>query len=147
MTRWAAALGGAALLVAACTTTSSGPPAPGPGGGPVGVRPNVSPRPGATIVLSLTADDAYRGSACTTLDEWVQGGWRSRWYWERSSPEARPIPDGEERTCPAAGVPLPAQQTISVPADLGEGTWRLGDLAGDDVLGAPVVEVGGAPGG
>ena len=143
MRRRTAALGRAVLLLAAaCTTTSSGAPDAGPGGGPVEVRPSAEPAPGETIVLSLSADDADRGSACATLDEWVDGGWRSRWYWERSSPAAQPIPPDEERTCPAPGLPLPAEQTVALPSDLDEGTWRLAYLAGEDDVGAYVFEVG-----
>ena len=143
MRRGTAALGRAVLvLAAACTTTSSGSPSPGPGGGSVEVRPSVEPAPGATIVLSLSADDAQHGSACATLDEWVDGGWRSRWWWVRSSPAAQAIPESEEQTCPAIGVPLPTEQTVALPSDIGEGTWRLAYVAGPDDVGAYIFEVG-----
>ena len=143
MTRRTVALAGTVLVLAsACATTQDGSPSPGPGGGPVQVQPNVKPGPGATVVLSLSADEADHGSACTTADEWVDGEWRSRWYWERSSPVAESIPEGGERTCPAIGVPLPTEQTIALPSDLADGTWRLAYLAGEDDLGAYIFEVG-----
>jgi len=143
MRRWAVTVGCAVLLLAgSCATSSRGAPEPGPGGGSVVVRPSVEPEPGATIVLFLSAEDADVGSACTTLDEWVDGGWRSRWYWERSSPEPGAIPEGGEQTCPAFGVPLPTEQTVALPADIGTGTWRLAYLAGEDAIGAYVFEVG-----
>jgi len=108
----------------------------------VDVRPSVEPDPGATVVLALSSDDAERGSACVSLDQWIHDGWRSRWWWERSSPEAHEIPDGEERACPAAGLPLPADQTVTLPSDLADGTWRFAYVAGEDDLGAYVFEVG-----
>ena len=105
------------------------------------VRPNVKPVPGSTVVLSLSSDEADVGSACTTLDEWVEGGWRSRWYWERSSPTAGAIPETGELACPAFGVRLPAEQTVALPADVPDGTWRIAYLAGEDDIGAYVFEV------
>ena len=143
MRRWAAAFGCSALLLAgSCTTSSTSKPSTGPGGGPVEVRPSAEPTPGGTIVLSLSADDAAQGSACTTLDEWVDGRWRSRWYWVRSSSAAREIPDSEERTCPAIGLPLPAEQTVTLPPRIQTGTWRLAYMAGEDDVGAYVFDVG-----
>jgi len=130
------------LLAAACATGGDGTPATGPGGGSVEVRPSVEPTPGSTITLSLSADDADTGSACTTLDEWVDDTWKARWFWAGSSPSPVPIPDGEERTCPAPPIPLPAEQTVALPDDLPAGTWRLAYLAGEDDLGAYVFEVG-----
>jgi hypothetical protein len=141
--RWAAATTGAALLLAgSCTTSSSSAPSPGPGGGPIEVRTSATPAPGDTLVLSLSADDADQGSACAALDEWVDGGWRSRWFWERSSPAASAIPDGEERTCPSPAVALPTEQTVTLPSDLRTGTWRLAYVAGEDDIGSYVFEVG-----
>jgi len=140
--RWAAAGGAVLLLASACATSGGGAPSTGPGGGPVDVRPSTEPEPGATLTLSLSAEGSDVGSACATLDEWVDDGWRARWYWERSSPAANPIPDGEERTCPAIGLPLPAEQTVSLPDDIADGTWRLAYLAGEDDLGTYVFEVG-----
>jgi hypothetical protein len=93
-------------------------------------------------VLSLSSDDARQGSACVTLDEWRDGGWRSRWWWERPSPDAHEIPHDEERTCPAIALPLPADQTVTLPSQLEHGTWRLAYVAGEDDLGAYVFEVG-----
>jgi hypothetical protein len=143
VTRRTAAAGCAVLLLAASCTTSSGTtPSTGPGGGSVEVRPSAEPSEGATVVLSLSADDADHGSACVTLDEWMDAGWRSRWYWVRSSPRAEPIPDGSERTCPAPEVPLPTEQTLDVPAELGAGTWRLAYLAGEHDIGSYVFDVG-----
>ena len=141
MTRRAAVVVCAALLVAACATNGSGTPATGPGGGPVEVRPSVEPAPGATLTLSLSDDDAEVGSACTTLDEWVDGTWRARWFWVQPSPSPVAIPDGDERTCPAIGIPLPAEQTVALPDDLLSGTWRLAYVAGEDDIGAYVFEV------
>jgi hypothetical protein len=124
----------------ACNAQAGDAPSPGPGGGPVDVRPSHAPEPGATLTLHLAADGSDTGSACTTLDEWVDGGWRARWYWRRSSSRPVAIPPGEERTCPAIALPLPAEQTVVVPADLSDGTWRFAyDADGD--LGAYVFEV------
>jgi hypothetical protein len=97
--------------------------------------------PGATLTLSLSAEDADSGSACTTLDEWVDGGWHARWYWVRTSPTPVAIPEAEERTCPAIAVPLPGDQPVAVPDDLSRGTWRFAYLAGEDDLGAYVFAV------
>jgi hypothetical protein len=130
------------VFAAGCATDSSDTPSTGPGGGSVEVRPSVEPMPGATVTLSLSAEEANTGSACTTLDEWVDDTWQARWYWERPSPTPVPIPAGEERTCPAIGIPLPAEQTVVVPDELPVGTWRFGYVAGDDDLGAYVFEVG-----
>ena len=142
MTRRTAGVVCVVLLAAGCTMGSSDTPATGPGGGSVEVRPSVEPTPGATITLSLSADDADTGSACTTLDEWVDDTWQARWYWERSSPAPVAIPDGEVRTCPAIGISLPAEQTVALPDDLPAGTWRLAYVAGEDDVGAYVFEVG-----
>ena len=75
-----------------------------------------------------------------TVDRWESGGWRSAWWWERSSSEAQPIARGDEVTCPAIGVPLPTRMTVVLPDDLPPGTWRVAYAAADD-LGAYVFEV------
>ena len=72
----------------------------------------------------------------------IDGTWHSRWYWVQPSPTPVAIPDGEERTCPDVGIPLPAEQTVAVPDDLSAGTWRFAYLAGKDEIGSYVFEVG-----
>ena len=142
MTRRAALAVCLVLLAVGCATDSSDTPATGPGGGSVEVRPSAAPTPGATITLSLSAEDADTGSACTTLDEWVDDGWQARWYWVQPTPTPVAIPEGEERTCPAIGMPLPGEQPVILPDDLPAGTWRFAYVAGEDDLGAYVFEVG-----
>ena len=142
MTRRAALAVCLVLLAVGCATDSSDTPATGPGGGSVEVRPSAAPTPGATITLSLSAEDADTGSACTTLDEWVDDTWRARWYWVQPTPTPVAIPEGEERTCPAIGMPLPEEQPVILPDDLSAGTWRFAYVAGEDDLGAYVFEVG-----
>ena len=138
----AAALGGLALLlVGACSFDTRDTPSTGPGPGPVEVRPSVTPTPGATLAVVLDSDDDDRGSACLTLDEWTDDGWRARWYWVR--PEAPPvaIPDDGQATCPLGPAPLPDERTVLVPEPLAEGTWRLAYVAGEDDVGAYVFDV------
>jgi hypothetical protein len=141
--RCAAPLLALAALAGACVTTRvDRTPDPGPGGGSVEVRPDVEPEPGATVVVALSADDVHRGSACVALDEWVDDGWRSRWFWVRTSSDPEPIPEGGSRTCPAVGTSLPTEQTLAIPADLGDGIWRLAYVAGANEVGSYVFEVG-----
>jgi hypothetical protein len=133
-----------ALLTAVAGCTVAGDdarPDPGPGGGPVDVRPTPEPAPGASLTLHLSAGDGDFGSACATLDEWTDEGWRARWYWIRSFPAPVPISDEGEVACPATAIRLPASQAIVLPEEIGRGTWRLAyDAEGD--LGAYVFEVG-----
>ncbi len=130
----------AAVLGAACSFGGDPRPEPGPAAGPVSVEVSAEPIPGATVVLDLAADERAFGSACATIDRWERGGWRSAWWWERSSSEAQPIARDDEVTCPAIGVPLPTSMTVTLPDDLPLGTWRVAYAAEDD-LGAYVFEV------
>ena len=129
------------LLATACTLGGPATPEPGPGGGPVEVQVSEEPAAGATLVLDLSAEDVDIGSACATIDRWDDGDWTATWWWNRSSPLAERIPDGEEVTCPAAGVAIPTRMTIELPLSLSPGTWRIAWMAGED-LGAYVFEVG-----
>ena len=128
-----------AALGMACSSDGATRPEPGPGTGPVSVDVSVEPAAGATVLLGLSADEAAIGSACVTVDRWESGGWRSAWWWERSSSEAQPIPRGSDVTCPAIGVPLPTSMTIVLPDELEPGTWRVAYAAADD-LGAYVFD-------
>lgn len=131
---------GSVVFGAACSSAGSGRPEPGPAAGPVSIEVSAALAPGATVVLELAADGTAPGSACATIDRLEDGGWRSTWWWVRSSPVAEPIASGDEVTCPAVGVALPARMTIAIPDGLAAGTWRLAYAAGED-LGAYIFEV------
>jgi hypothetical protein len=131
----------AVALLAGCSSADAARPEPGPGGGPVSVEVNVAPAPGATVALELSSTgERDVGSACATVDRWERGGWRSTWWWARTSTTAQAIPRGGEVTCPAIGLPLPTRMTLTLPDDLAPGTWRIAYAAADD-LGAYVFEV------
>jgi hypothetical protein len=131
----------AVALVGACASGEAARPEPGPGGGPVTVEVSNEPAPGATVVLELSSTgERGVGSACATIDRWESGGWRSTWWWERSSSTPQPITRGDAVTCPAIGVPLPTRMTLVLPDDLAAGTWRVAYAGGED-LGAYVFEV------
>lgn len=102
---------------------------------------SAEPALGASLVLDLDAEGETLGSACATIDRWVDGGWRATWWYERSSSVPQRIPEGEEVTCPDPGVRLPTRMVVDVPAGLGSGTWRIAWAAGEDGLGAYVFEV------
>jgi hypothetical protein len=130
----------AAALATACSFGEASRPEPGPAAGPVSVDVSAALLPGATVVLDLSAEGRTVGSACVTIDHWENGGWRSAWWWERSSSQAQPIPRDDEVTCPAIGVALPTTMTVTLPPDLPPGTWRVAYAAEDD-LGAYLFEV------
>jgi hypothetical protein len=130
----------AVALAAGCASERASRPDLGPGGGPVSVDVSAEPAPGTSVRLDLAADARVVGSACATVDRWDGDGWRSAWWWERSSPSPQPIAGGDEVTCPALGVPLPTTMTLALPADLPAGRWRIAYAAGED-LGAYVFDV------
>ena len=129
------------MLAAACSTGGAARPNPGPAAGPVSIHVSTQPAPGVTVVVTLDDRQQPVGSACATIDRWEGGTWRSLWWWLRTSPVAEPIARGQEVTCPAIGVLLPATMTLALPDDLAAGTWRVAYAGGDD-LGAYVFEVG-----
>ena len=133
-----------AVLVAVVTSCAPGgpsTPSPGPGGGTVDVDVDEEPAPGARVVLDLDADDERIGSACATIDRWVDGGWRATWWYVRSSPAPNRVPDTQEVACPAMGIALPTRMEIEVPGEIDAGTWRIAWVAGEDAVGAYVFEV------
>ena len=137
----AAVAAGLVAVITSCAPGGRSAPSPGPGGGPVDVRVDEEPAPGARVVLDLDADGEGIGSACATVDRWVDGGWRATWWYVRSSPAANRVPETEEVACPAMGIALPTRMEIEVPAEIGSGTWRIAWVAGEDAVGAYVFEV------
>ena len=129
-------------LVGCATDSSDGTPATGPGGGPVEVRPSAAPDARRDDHAVAVRRGCRPGSACTTLDEWVDGTGAPAGTGCDRLP--RRWPSRRARSAPArpSACRCPGEQTVILPDDLAAGTWRFAYVAGEDDLGAYVFEVG-----